>query len=103
MAIRERTLLHRCYMPFVHGGGLFLPTDADYALGEEVSVTLDLMHEAEPIRAAGKIVWVTPKGAQGNRVAGVGIGFDGNGGDVRRRIEACLCEAFDPELPTHTL
>lgn len=33
------------------------------------------MEESEPIPAVGKVVWLTPAGAEGNRVIGVGIRF----------------------------
>ena len=103
MAVRDRVLLYECYMPFVKDGGLFIPTEADWELGEEVCVALELMHEPEPMRVAGKIIWITPKGAQGNRVAGVGVRFDGQGDVVRRKIENYLAGAVGSERPTHTL
>ena len=103
LAIRDRVLLYECYMPFVRDGGLFIPTDADCALGEEVSVSLDLLHEPEPIQIEGTVVWITPKGAQGNRVAGVGVRFDGKGDEVRSKIETCLAGAVGSDRNTHTL
>ena len=103
MTIRDRALLYECYMPFLKDGGLFIPTDADRELGEEVHVLLELMHEPEPMRVAGKIVWITPQGAQGSRVAGVGVRFDAGGDVVRRKIETYLAGAVGSERPTHTL
>ena len=52
-------------MPFVRHGALFVPTNKKYELGEEVFILLALMDEPEKIQINGKVVWVTPKGAQG--------------------------------------
>ena len=103
LTIVDRMTLHECYMPFIANGGLFVPTDVELRLGEEVCVSLDFMREPEPLRASGKVVWITPQGAQANRAAGVGIGFDAGGASMRRRIEDRLAGAAVPEQQTHTL
>ena len=103
LTVKDRMQLYECYMPFLKDGGLFIPTDADHALGEAVSVLLDLMHEPERARVAGKVVWITPKGAQGNRPAGIGVGFDAEGDALRRKIETYLAGALGSQRRTHTL
>jgi type IV pilus assembly protein PilZ len=65
--------LYAAYMPFLRNGGLFIRTNKRFTLGEEVFVLLALMDEAEKIPITGTVVWVTPKGAQGNRQAGIGV------------------------------
>jgi type IV pilus assembly protein PilZ len=62
-------------MPFLRNGGLFTPTNKRFTLGEKVFVLLALMDEAEKIPITETVVWVTPKGAQGNRQAGIGVKF----------------------------
>jgi type IV pilus assembly protein PilZ len=73
LTIKDRTVLYAAYMPFLRNGGLFIPTNKRFTLGEEVFVLLALMDEAEKIPITGTVVWVTPKGAQGNRQAGIGV------------------------------
>ena len=102
LAIKDRVTLYECYMPFVGNGGLFIPTDAEFRLGEAVCISLELMQEPVPLRLPGKVVWITPQGAQGDRTAGVGIGFDGDA-SMRRRIENCLAGTVASERRTHTL
>ena len=75
ITIKDRTVLYAAYMPFLRNGGLFIPTNKRFTLGEEVFVLLALMDEAEKIPITGTVVWVTPKGAQGNRQAGIGVQF----------------------------
>ena len=71
LTIKDKAVLYSAYMPFLENGGLFVPTNKAYALGDEVFMLLTLMDEAEKVPIAGKVVWVTPRGAQGNRTAGI--------------------------------
>jgi type IV pilus assembly protein PilZ len=36
LTIKDRTFLYAAYMPFLRNGGLFIPTNKRFALGEEV-------------------------------------------------------------------
>jgi len=103
--ITDKTALYEAYMPFIQNGGLFIPTKKTYSLGNEVFVLLSLMDESEKIPFAGRVVWITPKGAQGNRLAGIGVQFndDPNGKTVRNKIEAYLGGTLKSERPTHTM
>jgi type IV pilus assembly protein PilZ len=47
--IRERAALYAAYMPFLRGGGIFIPTSRPYALGEEVFMLLSLMDDPNRI------------------------------------------------------
>lgn len=99
----ERTLC-ASYMPFVKNGGLFIPTTTSYSLGEELFLLLQLMDQKERIPVAGKVVWITPLGAEGNRQVGVGIQFsDQDNGIARRKIEDYLPAASQGKYPTHTM
>ena len=62
-------------MSFPQNGGLFVPTTRPYWLGEKVFLLLTLMAAPEKLPVAGRVVWITPEGAQGNRQAGIGIEF----------------------------
>jgi type IV pilus assembly protein PilZ len=104
LMIKDKSALYAAYMPFVNGGGLFIPTKKNYRLGEEVFMLLTLMEEAEKIPVAGKIVWITPQGAQGNRAAGIGVQFsEQDDGAARNKIETYLAGTLESERPTHTL
>ena len=104
LTIKDKSALYAAYMPFVKGGGLFIPTKKDYQLGEEVFMLLTLMDDSEKIPVAGKIVWVTPAGAQGNRAAGIGVQFSGqDDGAARNKIEGFLAGALESDRPTHTM
>ena len=65
LTIKDKSALYLAYMPFVVNGGLFIPTNSSYRLGDEVFMLLNLMGEEEKIPVAGTVIWMTPKGAQG--------------------------------------
>ena len=105
VVINDKAALYQSYMPFVKNGGLFIPTKKTYSLGNDVFVLLTLMDESEKIPFAGRVVWITPKGAQGNRPPGIGVQFhsDQNGIAVRNKIETYLGGALKSDSPTHTM
>ncbi|MCK5724161.1 MAG: pilus assembly protein PilZ, partial [Gammaproteobacteria bacterium] len=59
LTIKDKSALYAAYMPFVKHGGLFIPTNKNYGLGEEVFMLLTLMEETEKLPVAGKIIWIT--------------------------------------------
>ncbi len=105
LQFRDKTSLYGAYMPFLEQGGLFAPTTQSYALGDEVVLLIHLMAVGERLSVAGKVVWITPVGAQGNRTAGIGVQFNASadGDKARQRIEVLLSDALNSERPTLTL
>jgi type IV pilus assembly protein PilZ len=103
--IREKAALYAAYMPFLKGGGIFIPTSRTYALGEEVFMLLSLMDNPNRIAVQGKVVWITPEGVQGSRTQGIGVQFtlDDTGSAARAEIEKILGESLASSRPTHTL
>jgi len=104
LTIKDRSALYAAYMPFLKNGGLFIPSNKQYRLGEEVFMLLTLLEEHEKLPIAGTVVWITPVGAQGNRAAGVGIQFSQkDAGAARAKIEAVLGPVVGSDRPTHTM
>jgi type IV pilus assembly protein PilZ len=105
LAIKDKGALYNAYMSFVNGGGLFVPTAKKYGLGDEVFILLSLMDEKDRLPVAGKVVWVTPAGSQGNRTAGIGVQFNAtsDGETAKTKIEAILAGTLSAERQTHTM
>lgn len=103
LTIKDKSALYAAYMPFLKGGGLFVPTNKTYELGEEVFMLLTLLEDQEKIPVAGNVVWITPLGAQGNRAAGVGVQFNAKEDVARTKIEAILGGVLQSSRPTHTM
>ena len=105
LAVKDKAALYNACMPYLKHGGIFVPTPKRYFLGDEVFLLLTLPETRDRLPVAGKVVWVTPTGAQGARTAGVGVQFaDSPEGDAaKNRIETLLAGTLSSEKPTHTV
>ena len=101
--IKDKSALYAAYMPYVKNGGLFIPTNKQYSLGDEVFMLLNLLDETEKIPVAGNVVWITPKRAQGSRPAGIGVQFNDQDDVARSKIETHLAGALQSDRHTHTM
>lgn len=102
--IKDKNSLYMAYMPFVNNGGLFIPTNRQYEIGQEIFVLLKLVDEQQPVPISGKVVWKTPAGSQNNQVQGIGIQFMEEDGMVARdKIETHLAGALGSDRPTYTM
>lgn len=97
-------ILYLAYMPFIKDGGLFIRTKNTYALGSEVSLSLQLMDDTENHFIEGRVIWITPKGAQGNKPTGVGVQFTGeNSRVICNKIETYLAGMLKSVQMTDTM
>ncbi len=104
LAIKEKAALYAAYMPYLKNGGIFVPTNRPYTLGDEVYLILTLMDDPTKLPVAGKVVWISPNGS-GTRQPGIGVHFpaDESGINARKRIEDALGAALKSARPTHTI
>ena len=75
LAIKEIAALYAAYIPLFADGGLFVPTNRNYRLGDSVYVLVTLPDDPQRHPVVGKVAWVTPAKAAGNRTQGVGVQF----------------------------
>jgi type IV pilus assembly protein PilZ len=105
LSIKEKSALFAAYMPFIKGGGLFIPTSKSYKMGEEVFMLLTLLDDPVKLPVSGKVVWVTPDGSHGGRIQGVGVqfAFNESGKSAQNKIEGLLGGSLKSVRPTHTM
>ncbi|MEM7196389.1 MAG: PilZ domain-containing protein [Pseudomonadota bacterium] len=100
----DKKTLARAYMPFLKGGGLFLPTSQGYDMGEEIFLLVTLPDSQKPIPVPGSVVWRTPSGATDGRRQGIGIEFKGReGNSLRSRVEGILGAKLNGSAETYTM
>lgn len=75
--INDPLELNLSYMPFIEGGGLFVPTSEYFALGAEVLIHLQLPGKKDSVKIQGRVVWITPANALHHVLPGVGVQFVG--------------------------
>ena len=66
---------------------------------------LSLMDDPAKLPIAGKVVWVTPAGAQNNRAQGIGIHFnsDESGQEAKRKIEGLLAGVLTSVITSYSI
>lgn len=105
LAIKEKAALYAAYMPFLKHGGIFVPTNKPYKIGDEIYLILALMDDPNKYPIAGTVAWITPSDANNNKAQGIGVHFPGDesGQRARGRIEEILGAALRSSRATHTL
>jgi type IV pilus assembly protein PilZ len=104
LAIKEKAALYAAYMPFIKGGGLFIPTNKSFKIGDEVFMLLSLLEDPLKLKVVGHVIWLTPV-TQGSRPQGIGVQFSEKDGgqEARNKIEALLGGALKSTRATHTM
>ncbi len=105
LAIKEKAALYAAFIPLFTEGGVFIPTSREYKLGDDVYVLLSLPDEPQRYPIAGKVAWVTPANAAGNRTQGVGIQFpkDQKSRLLKLKIEELLGAHLASDRVTQTI
>lgn len=105
LVFREKAALYAAYIPAFSEGGLFVPTQREYRLEEDVYLLLSLPDDPQRYPVAGKVAWITPHNASGGRTPGVGVRFPGDEKSrvLKIKIEQILGTAIASSKPTQTL
>lgn len=105
LAIKEKAALYAAYIPLFTEGGVFIPTNKDYKIGDDIYMLLSLPNEPQRYPVAGKVAWITPARAANNRTQGVGVQFpaDDKSRQLKMRIEEILGAHLASERPTQTI
>lgn len=105
LSIRERVALYQAYIPLFADGGIFVPTTRECRLGDDMYLLLTLPGDTQRWPVAGKVAWITPARAQGNRSQGVGVRFpkDEKSRALKVRIEELLGGNLESDRATQTI
>ncbi len=105
LAIKEKAALYAAYIPMFAEGGVFVPTQREYRLGDDVYVLLTLPDEPQRYPVAGRVAWITPARASGNRTQGIGIQFpkDEKSAELKAKIENIPGSALASDKATQTV
>ena len=100
----DRASLYMAYMPFIKGGGLFVPTTDQYEMGDEVFLMVTLPDAPAPKGVAGRVAWLSPQGVANPRAQGIGVQISTQDhGALNREIEAIVAPILNSDRPTQTL
>ena len=105
LSIKEKAALYAAYISQFTDGGVFIPSNKDYKLGDDVYVLMTLPDDPMRYPVAGKVAWVTPARAAGNRTQGIGVKFpdDEKTRQLKLKIEQILGGHLGSDRPTQTM
>ena len=105
LAIKEKAALYAAYIPLFKEGGIFVSSTRDYQLGDDVYVLLTLPDDTQRYPVAGKVAWITPGRAAGNRTQGIGVRFPSGEKSQQLKIiiEDMLGTLLSSDRPTQTM
>jgi type IV pilus assembly protein PilZ len=105
LSIKEKAALYAAYIPLFAEGGIFVPSTREHRLGDDLYVLISLPDDPQRYPVAGKVAWITPARATGNRTQGVGVRFpsDDKTQQLKMRIEQILGAHLASDRPTQTL
>ena len=105
LAIKDKETLHAAYIPLFKEGGIFIASAREYKLGDDVYILLTLLDDTERYPVAGKVAWITPAQAAGNRSQGVGVRFpsDEKCRSLKSKIEEILGARMASDHLTQTI
>ena len=105
LAIQSKASLYLAWIPLFKVGGLFVPTQREFSLGDPVVVMLSLLARRAKIPLRGTVAWINPANASGNRPQGIGVQFSGDQASqqLRKEIEVLLGGVSRSSRSTYTL
>ncbi len=97
--------LHRAYMPYISQGGIFVECRKVIHLGEraKIKITIEEGEACHMYEFTGKVVWITPVGAQNGLKPGVGLALSSSEAEVKTKIEAMLAGMINSSHKTLTM
>lgn len=94
--LKNQMELNFSYMPFIKDGGLFVPTDEKFHLGEHIIIEIQFPNHTEYKEVSGRIVWITPPNSLYQIYPGIGIQFIGdNAKSIHDLVKANLDNTMD--------
>lgn len=104
LQLKEKTALYNCYMPFLEHGGLFVPTDDVFSLGEDILLAVEIGEHPKRFLPT-KVAWINPARTSANRPKGIGLAFSDHENCLQTKalIESELGNALRSDRVTFTL
>lgn len=98
--------LYRCFMPFIKGGGLFLPFNQDVTAekispGQKIFVIFTILKNTKKVPIPGIVIWIQPYG----KLMGYGIQFPDNPAmkSLVDNIKDAITDFSNRREPTYTM
>ncbi len=105
IVITDKRELYRCYMPFIKGGGLFIPFNEDVtpskiSPGQKIFIVFSMLENKNKVPINGKVVWINRVG----NIKGYGVAFGESAAmkSLKESIEANIADLMAKKELTYT-
>ncbi|MBH5329289.1 PilZ domain-containing protein [Eikenella sp. S3360] len=75
VSLKDKATAYYSYMPFLEHGGIFVPTNDQFTMGEEVLLILELLDQPEKHFLRTRVVWINLSRTTNGQPQGVGLAF----------------------------
>lgn len=105
LTIPDKPELYRSYLSFLKHGGLFVPSNDTFAIGDEVLLVANLPEHNEPKYLRTTVAWINLTNTTAGQPQGVGLAFGDDQASIetKQAIEDLLPGLRLNERPTYTL
>ena len=105
VSLKDKPIAYYSYMPFLEHGGIFVPTNDEFKMGEEVLLVLELFDNPEKFFLRTRVVWINLSRTTTGQPQGVGLAFgdDETGIKCKNYIEDQLPGLVHTDRATYTM
>ena len=107
LRLESKPIIYMSYMSFLEYGGVFLPSNDKFTMGEEVLLVLELVGPAhtDKLFIKSNVCWINANPSASGRPKGIGLAFssDESGVKAKALFEAILSGLLANERATYTL
>ena len=106
VVITDKRELYRSYMPFIVGGGLFIPFNEEVTPnkvqpGQKMFIVFSMLESKQKIPIQGKVVWICKSGP--TKGYGIALGDSAPMRALKENIENQITDLMAKKEPTYTL
>ena len=104
LRLEGKPVIYASYMSFIEYGGVFLPTNDTFKMGEDIMLMLELVGPAntEKFLIPTKVCWINSNPSAAGRPKGIGLAFGTDEQSVKAKnaFEAILSGHLNNDRPT---
>ena len=106
ITITDKRELYRCYMPFIKGGGLFIPFNEEVGPGQifpgqTIFVVFSMLDIKMKTPFSGKVIWINRGGMQ--KGYGIALGNNPAAKALKENIELAIVDIAQKKEATYTI
>ena len=107
LRLESKPIIYSSYMSFTEHGGIFVPTDDKFEMGEEVLLILEMvgLGKTEKLFVKTNVCWINRNPSASGRPKGIGLAFQSDDTSTKAKeiIESILTGLLHIDRPTYTM